>query len=131
MYVLTRRFPSLPLEKGCIELAGDVLTFSERCQGRYLVAKRGVYPSSEPVKAVEELYIAEGPPLRVDLVAGKAEESLRLFQNFVKAGLWRELASSFYAAASSYAARCHYCTAVVDVALKRPIWLYEVYLATV
>jgi len=126
MYVLTRRFPSLPLEKGCIELAGDVLTFSEKCQGRYLVAKRGVYPSSEPVKAVEELYIAEGPPLRVDLVAGKAEESLRLFQNFVKAGLWRELASSFYAAASSYAARCHYCTAVVDVAFKKPIALENV-----
>jgi hypothetical protein len=84
MYVLTRRFSSLPLENGCIELAGGVLTFSERCQGRYLVAKRGVYPSSKPVKAVEELYIAEGLPLRVDLVAGKAEESLRLFQNFVK-----------------------------------------------
>jgi hypothetical protein len=75
---------------------------------------------------VEELYIAEGPPLRVDLVAGKAEESLRLFQNFVKAGLWRELASSFYAAASSYAARCHYCTAVVDAALKKPIMLENV-----
>jgi hypothetical protein len=128
MYVLTRRFTSLPLENGCIELAGGVLTFSERCQGRYLVAKRGVYPSSKPVKAVEELYIAEGLPLRVDLVAGKAEESLRLFQNFVKAGLWRELAPSFYAAVSSYAARCHYCTAVVDVALKRPTALENVIL---
>jgi len=121
MYVLTRRFPSLPLERGCIELAGGVLMFSERCQGRYLVARRGVYPSSKPVKAVEEIYIAEGPPLRVDLVAGRAEEGLRLFQNFVKAGLWRELASSFYAAASFYAARCHYCTAAMDVALKKPV----------
>jgi len=123
MYILTRRFPSLPLEKGCIELVGDVLMFSERCRGRYLVAKRGVYPSSKPVKAVEELYIADGPPLRVDLVAGRAEESLRIFQNFVKAGLWRELASSFYAAVSAYAARCHYCTAVVDVELKKPVAL--------
>ena len=128
MYVLTRRFPSLPLEEGCIELAGGVLTFSERCRGRYLVAKRGVYPSSKPVKAVKELYIADGPPLRVDLAAGRAEESLRIFQNFVKAGLWRELASSFYAAVSAYAARCEYCTATIDVELKKPMALEGVLL---
>jgi hypothetical protein len=118
VYVLTRRFPSLPLEEGCIELVSNALVYSNKCAGRYLVVKSGVYASKKPARGVKTVYIAEGLPLRIDLSTGRVAEGLDLFRGFFKRGLWKEVAPSFYAAVSTYAARCTFCTALIEARLK-------------
>ncbi|WP_167827651.1 hypothetical protein [Pyrobaculum islandicum] len=125
MIILTQRYDAIPLRNGCIKLVETTpLLLAERCTGRYLVLKRGdgIYTSNRPVSETNLVfYIAAGLPRRVRYIDSvvKIEEGFDLFQGLTKRGLWREIAPSFYAAVSAYAARCTYCTAYIEVESKR------------
>jgi hypothetical protein len=124
--VLTPSYNLLPLGGVCVKLAGGSLVISSSgCKGRYLVVERGsgVYASGKPLERAGGLvvYVASGPPRRYELAGGamRVEDGMDLFRGFVKRGLWRELARSFYAAVSAYAARCDYCTAYIEARLAK------------
>ncbi|MEZ0319691.1 MAG: hypothetical protein ABWK05_06855 [Pyrobaculum sp.] len=125
MYVLTERYPALPLSSGCVKLVGGIPVYTRgECAGMYLIRKEGgVYAERRPAQVgdVFEVYVALGPPKRFifSTQGVTALDGIDLFHGFKKRGLWKEVAPSFYAAVATYASKCTYCAAFFELA-ERP-----------
>lgn len=112
MIVLTRRFSSVAVGGICVRVVGgEVVWGGGRCEGRFLTYRNGFRRGVGSVSPPAVVYVAVGRPRKL-VVDGSVEieDGIDLFSGFVKKGLWREVAPSFYATVTDYVSRRHFYT---------------------